>query len=129
MKNLKKILAIGALVMAIGGTSVIGFADETVNLDNIKKDRIEMKKEQLNARVEAGTITQEQADEIIKAIEENQKLCDGTGTNKIGHKLGAKFGSNGLGQGKNLGGQLGQGPGQGHCGMRFQDGTRNITAE
>ena len=58
-------------------------------------------------------------------VEENQKLCDGTGTNKIGHKLGAKFGSNGLGQGKNLGGQSGQG----HCGMRFQDGTRNITAE
>lgn len=186
MKKFRKVFTIGAIVLAMGVTSVAGFAvslyktpaeavagltertvesvilerqetnktygtiaDEAGKLDEFKKESIEMKKDNLNAQVKAGTITQEKADTIIKAIEENQVNCDGTGSEKIGQKEGAKFGSNGLGQGlkgANRGqgqgqaagqgqkqgqgqrqGQAGQGQGQG--GMRLQDGTCNLPGE
>lgn len=68
-------------------------------LDKFKEEMREMKKDNLAARVETGTITQERADAIIKALEENQAACDGTGSAKIGQSMGAKFGSNGTCQG------------------------------
>ena len=74
-------------------------AREAGKLDEFKKENLEVKKNNLNAQVAAGTITQEKADAIIKAIEENQANCDGTGTARIGRTMGAKFGSNGAGQG------------------------------
>lgn len=104
MKNLKKIFTIGAIVMAVGVTSVVGFAADSQTLDNFKKERLEIKKEFLNTQVLDGKMTREQADLIIKAIEENQKLCDGTRTKKMGK-------------------------GRGHGAMRLQDGTCNIPAQ
>ena len=94
-------------------------ASEAGKLDAYKVESLEMKKDLLKAQVAAGTITQAKADEIIKALEDNQAICDGTGTAKIGQSLGAKFGSNGAGRGQ---GGAGRGQGGGR-GMGLQNGT------
>lgn len=172
MKNLKKTLAVGTMVLALGTASttvfaaanyktpaeaVAGITGRTVEsviaervetgktygtiaaeagkLDEYKTESLEMKKDNLNAQVAAGTITQEKADTIIKAIEENQVVCDGTGVAKIGQNLGAKFNSNGTGQGTGctnrsaetgIGqgrGAVASGRGMGVGGMGLQDGS------
>lgn len=104
-------------------------ANEAGKLDEYKKESLEIKKDNLNAQVEAGIITQEKADAIIKTIEENQVNCDGTGTARIGQEMGARFGSNGAGRGlagvnRGTGGGKGQGGrGLGIGGMGLQDGS------
>lgn len=173
MKNFKKVLAIGTMVLTIGATSaaalaassyntpaeaVAGLTGRTVDsvaaeradsgntygtiaseagvLDQFKAEILEMKKDRLNARVEAGTMTQERADAIIKAIEENQATCDGTGGARIGQAMGAGFGAgNGTGLGNGSGQRLGAGNGagqglgtgagrgQGAGGMGLRDGS------
>ncbi|HHX61668.1 MAG TPA: DUF2680 domain-containing protein [Epulopiscium sp.] len=50
-------------------------ADQAGMLDKLGKERIELKKDDLNEQVAVGTITKEQADAIIKAIEANQANC------------------------------------------------------
>lgn len=94
-------------------------AIEAGKLDEFKSEMLEIKKENLAALVEAGTITQEKADAILKAIEENQAVCDGTGSAKFGRNLGAGFGFKGTDRG--LGG-ANCGPGMG----RGQGGGRNM---
>lgn len=158
MKNFKKIHTLGAIILAIGATSVTAFAAsayrtpadavagltgksvesvitekqesnktygtmaaEAGKLEEFKAESIEMKKEHLKAKVAAGTMTQEEADAIIKAIEENQEDCDGTGSKGIGQNKGARFGSHGKGRG--LGQGQGKGQGRGNGGMRLQDGS------
>lgn len=81
-------------------------------LEAHQKAMLEAKKAILAARVKAGTMTQAQADTIIKAIQTNQLTCDGTGNAKIGQSVNAQFGSGGQGQGVN-GGNRGQGMGRG----------------
>ncbi len=91
-------------------------ANEAGKLDAFKAEILEIKKASLDAQVKAGTMTQTQADAIMKALTENQATCDGTGTAKIGQNMGAKFGSQGQGQGNggaNRGSGLGQGRGNG----------------
>lgn len=91
-------------------------ANDAGKLAEFKTEMLETKKEALAEKVAAGIITQEKADEIIAAIEENQINCDTTGTSKMGQKLGAGFGSmKGNGQGKGVAGQ-----GQGNCGGSCQ---------
>lgn len=85
-------------------------AAEAGKLDEFKSEILLIKKERLAAQVADGTITQEKAGEIIKALEEKQAVCDGTGSAKTGQNMGARFGSNGKGQG--LGG-ANQGPNMG----------------
>ena len=97
-------------------------ANEAGKLEEFQDEMLEMKKDVLDARVAAGTLTQAQADEILADIEENQANCDGTGSARIGQKAGAGFGSmNGQGQGQGRGqGQgngMGQGRGQGNGGV------------
>ena len=82
-------------------------AADAGKLNEFKIEKLEMKKDNLNAQVTAGNITQEKADTIVKAIEEQQMNCDGICSEKIGQKEGARFGSNGLGKG----------------GLRLQDGS------
>lgn len=89
-------------------------ADEAGKLDEFKDEMIEIKKNTLSKRVEAGTMTQAQADEVIAAITENQANCDGTG-DRIGQEAGARFGG-GNGQGQNRGQGKGQGQGMGQGG-------------
>lgn len=94
-------------------------AAEAGKLSEFQAERLELRRENLAAQVAAGTITQARADEILKTIEENQALCDGTGTARIGQATGAGFGSSGVGQGLsrgNCGAGMGRGQGAG-CGM------------
>ncbi len=97
------------------GKSYGTIAKEADVLDQFKTEMLEMKKEILKARVDAGTMTQEQADAIISRIEENQLTCDGTvmGYGRIGNGTGsgAEFGQ---GNGQGLGRQ-GRGMGNGMC--------------
>jgi len=83
------------------GKTYGAIAADAGKLDEFKIEMLEMKKDNLATQVEAGTITQEKADAILEAIDENQAMCDGTGSSKIGQGSGAKFGSNGMGQGLN----------------------------
>ena len=53
--------------------------DEVGKLDEFQQEILEQKKEILQERVANGTLTQEQADEILANIETNQANCDGTG--------------------------------------------------
>lgn len=110
-------------------------AAEAGKLDEYKSEIIEIKKDNLAAQVAAGRITQEQADAIIKAIEEKQANCDGTGSAKIGRSMGARFGSNGTGLGNGGAGRgTGMGRGQSDSGRRMgiggqglQDGSCYVT--
>lgn len=157
MRKLKKIYVLGAMIFAMGATSITAFAASTYKtpaeavagltgrtvesvmaerqessktygeiaadagkLEDFKKESIEIKKDHLKAQVEAGRITQEKADEMIKVIEENQVNCDGMGFNKAGKNKGARFGFGGLNQGQ---GKAGKGAGRGQGGMRLQDGS------
>lgn len=92
-------------------------AAEAGKLEEFKAEMIEVKKDNLVAQVASGNLTQEEADEIITALEENQANCDGDGSARIGKTQGAKFGANGGGMGK------GSGRGQGGCGMGLRDGS------
>lgn len=150
-KKLKKITAIGAMVLVIGASSITAFAaskysspaeavagltgktvdsviqerqdtgktygtiaQEAGKLDEFKSENLQIKKDILAKRVADGTMTQARADEIIKAVEERQATCDGTGNGGVGCGMGAGFGGmNGNGgQGR---GQRGVGCGQGNC--------------
>lgn len=150
MTKLKKIAAIGAMVLVVSATSLTAFAaskysspaeavagltgkttesviaertetgktygtiaKEAGKLEEFKSENLQIKKDILAKKVADGTMTQARADEISKAMEENQANCDGTGSAKIGKKMGAGFGGmNGNGQGR---GQGGAGCGQGNC--------------
>jgi hypothetical protein len=143
MTKIKKITAIGAMVLVIGATSITAFAAskysspaeavagltgkttasviqekqdtgksygaiaaEAGKLEEFKKERLQIVKDNLAKRVADGTITQARADEIIKAVEERQAVCDGTGTGGAGCGMGA-----GLGRGN------GRGCGGAGCGL------------
>ncbi|MEA4893629.1 MAG: DUF2680 domain-containing protein [Oscillospiraceae bacterium] len=75
-------------------------ANEAGVLDQFKSQMIEQKKELLEEKVAAGTVTQERADTIIAAMENNQANCDGTGSG-MGTRSGARTGT---GTGMGLGG-------------------------
>lgn len=151
MINLKKTLAIGAMILTIGATSVPTFAasiyktpaeavagitgksiesvtaeksetgksygeiaKEAGKLEEFKAENLEIKKDNLNAKVAEGKITQEKADEIIATITERQANCDGTNPGKIGKANGAGFGTNekAIGKGMGKGKMNGLGKGQ-----------------
>lgn len=147
MKNMKKLILAGAVILAVGATTATAFAASPYNtpaealagltgrtvedvtaerletektygtlasdagkLDEFRDEMLQVKKDIVADRVEAGLITQEQADEIIAAIEENQASCNGAGSGRIGQKMGAGFGGmqgNGNGQGNRGFGQGG----------------------
>lgn len=96
-------------------------AQDAGKLEEFKKEMLALKKANLDAQVKAGRLTQAQADAIMKAIEENQATCDGTGGARNGQRMGAKFGSNGAGLG-NGGFGCGMGGGRG-----FGSGLNNNT--
>ena len=106
-------------------------ASEAGKLNEFKSEMLELKKDNLAAQVAAGTISQQNADAIIKALEENQEICDGTGRAQIGQNMGAKFASHGTGLGngrENRGKGIGRGHGNGHgMGMGLQDGSCTVT--
>ncbi|ACL76008.1 DUF2680 domain-containing protein [Ruminiclostridium cellulolyticum] len=88
-------------------------ANESGKLDEFKTKVLERKKAILDDKVKNGELTKEQADEIYNAIKNNQAICDGTGTARMGRQ-------NGMGFGQGLGGGKGQGMGRGAgCGIRY----------
>jgi len=95
------------------GSTYGAIADEAGKLEEFKAQMLEAKKAWLDERVKAGTLTQERADEIYKAIESNQAGCTGNGTGRIGMGMGAGFGQGagqcGLGFGRGMGQGLGNG--------------------
>ena len=97
-------------------------ASENDLLDDFRKANLESKKSILADMVTNGEMTQEQADEIIKAMEEND--CLTPGENRVGQKFGAGFGRalNGQGQGAGQGLRRGNGQGRGNgAGYRFSN--------
>lgn len=108
------------------GNSYGTIAREAGVLDEFKSAMLENKKGVLEARVASGDMTQEQADEILAAIEANMAACNGSGGARIGQRFGAGFGSGmrGLRNGNGYRGQDGQvGYGQGNCsGLKLQRG-------
>lgn len=88
-------------------------ANEAGKLDEFKTEVLQIKKDRLAQSVANGNITQERADAIITAIEQNQVNCDGTGSARIGQGMGAGFGMNGQGNGQGRGQGRGMGRGMG----------------
>ena len=88
-------------------------------LEAFQASMLENRKAAIAERVADGTLTQEQADALLKAMDEHMASCDGTGTagDRLGQQFGAAFGQgNGLRDGsgaKNAGASAnGQGRGQ-----------------
>ena len=75
---------IGIVVLIV----IISIAGISYATNFIPRRTIEEKKEILENRVDAGIITQEEADEI----ETKLKNCDGTGQEKIGQEYNVYFG-------------------------------------
>jgi len=83
-------------------------ANDAGKLEEFQAEILQIKKDILAERVAAGIMTQERADEIAAAIENNQTNCEGTGTARIGQGMGAGFGGmQGNGQGNRCFGQGG----------------------
>ncbi len=96
------------------GQTYGALAAEAGQLDEFKAEVLASKKAALAERVAAGTMTQEQADTIIAALEANQANCDGSGTAGVGRQMGARFGGGqGCGLGNSFGNGLGNGQGRG----------------
>jgi hypothetical protein len=106
--------------MRASGKTYGTIAKEAGKLEEFKAEMTVEKKAILEQRVKDGKLTQEKANEIVKALEENQASCDGTATGsaKIGQKLGAGFG---MGSGSGLGQEQGRGQKQGN-GLRDGSG-------
>ncbi len=91
-------------------------ANDAGKLEDFQTEMLQIKKDILVQRVKDGTMTQERADEILAAIEENQANCDGTGQARLGRGSGAGFGQGaGAGYGMMRGNGEG-GRGFGQCG-------------
>lgn len=90
-------------------------AADAGKLEEFKTEMLEIKKDRLDEKVADGTLTQEKADEIYKAIEEKAANCDGTGSGQIGKNYGVGFGmGNGQGNGSGNNGQGNKGNGMGN---------------
>ncbi len=92
------------------GKSYGTIAKEAGLFDEFKAEMLAIKKDKLDAQVEDGKISQEQADAILTRMEVNQANCDGSGTG---------YGMKGAGFGK------GKGQGQGQGGHGMGKGLRN----
>ena len=84
-------------------------ANDAGKLEEFKTQALEQKKVYLEQRVKDGTLSQERADAIYKAIEERQSTCDGTGSGSQGAGCVAGIGAGGCGMGNNLGRGSGRG--------------------
>lgn len=86
-------------------------AAEAGKLDEFKEEMLNAKEEILSENVENGVLSQEEADEILEAVQERQAVCDGTG---YGDGLGSGYGpGSGYCDGSGLGSGYGNGDGSG----------------
>lgn len=100
------------------GKTYGAIASEAGKLEEFKSQMLEQKKALLNQKVLEGKITQDQAEQVLEAIENNQAACDGNGFKgaEIGKSNGLCFGqgrgkSSPMGRGRGLGYGLGRGQG------------------
>lgn len=80
-------------------------AKEAGKLEEFKVVKLDITKERLSEKVAAGDMTQEEADKIIKEIEERQENCDGS-TQQKENKMNLRLGNgnkNGNGNGMRKG--------------------------
>lgn len=117
MKNRKMIFVVVAVLLLIAASTVTalaapGFfmqgaqAGQYEDAEEFRAQMLERKQAILDERVSSGTMTREEADEIMAAIEENMANCDQNGGGRIGAGMGARFGG-GMGR---------QNKGCGNCG-------------
>lgn len=93
------------------GETLGSIAAEKGVLDQFKAQMLENRKAIIAERVTEGRLTQAEADEYIKTMEENMVNCDGTGTGtRIGQENGLGFGQ-GNGTGTGTGTRAGNGGG------------------
>lgn len=83
-------------------------ANESEDLKEFQAEMLQQKKIILDKKVKDNELTQAQADEIYKNIQENQENCDGTSNAAIGQNSGAGFGT-----GRGMGNGLRNGTGNG----------------
>lgn len=107
---------------AQSGNTYGAIAQQAGSLEEFKAQMLELKKEALSKRVAAGTMTQERADSILTAMEENQANCDGTCTGGTCEGLGGGFGSQSRGQNANQDGSQAGGQYGGQRGSRAGNG-------
>lgn len=91
-------------------------ANEAGVLDKFKDAVYEVKEARLQELVADGSITQNEANEILALIKDRQAVCDGTGNGGAGLGLGIGSGcgqENGNGTGQGSGNGNGQGSGNG----------------
>lgn len=85
------------------GKTYGSIAAEAGKLDEFKAANIDVKKDRLSALVESGRLTQEEADSILKDMEENSAYCTGAGNGQGNRGLGFGCGNGGAGCGVGLG--------------------------
>ena len=108
------------------GITYGGVANQAGVLEQFKTRMLELKKSKIEERVAEGTMTQEEANTILEAIEEHQEACDGTGTSQnLGKEFNLGFGGfsgnrNGSGEGTGMG--QGMKSGIGNSGSGFRNG-------
>lgn len=130
MKNIKKIFAVGALALTIGAGSIMAYADSPIEIPNNgnqnsvgefrnenwtieereewRKERFDMKREELKKAVENEEITQEEArewEEHFNYMEEFQRehkdnsIFSGKRHGRQMNGQGSGFCGNGMGRG------------------------------
>ena len=87
------------------GKTYGAIAAESEKLNDFKQEMLSIHKDRLNALVDDGTLTREEADAQLAEIEERQESCDGTGSgNYSGQGRGYRMGNgNGNGNGNGYG--------------------------
>lgn len=114
MMNLKKFWVACTAVLMLMGLSVItasaaetGAGANSAALEEWKAARLKRMEERLEAIVSVGSLTQEQADDMLAAMTQRQENCDGTGcgnqTQCDGTGAGFCGGNSGRGQGCGMG--------------------------
>ncbi len=79
-------------------------AAESGMLEGFQAAMLEIREAALAARVESGTLAQEEADAVLEAIRQRQAVCDGTGAGGCGLRAGwGRGGPCGWGRGWNGG--------------------------
>ena len=98
--NIKKFAALCIAVLLVFSFSVSAYAaNDASELDARKAEKLEQKEARLNDAVAAGTVTREQADDILDAMRERMASCDGADCENNGQCSGE-----GCGLGNRVGG-------------------------
>lgn len=104
-------------------------ADEEGVLEDFRQKMLENKKALIQDKVDKGLLTDEQADEIIKNMEDNMMNCDGTGR-RLGQASGLRLGAGqkDCEQGPGIGKDRGNGAGR-RAGKKLRNGAGRRAGE